>query len=296
LINTIKRAASNWFLAIRPKTLIASIAPVLIASSHALKKEIFSPNIFFLILSFAILIQIGTNLANDYFDFIKGADTENRQGPLRVMQKKLISILAMKIAITSIFSLCLALGILMATIGGYVFILLASLAVFFGIIYTAGPFSLAYNGLGDLVVLIFFGPIAVLGCNYLYSQEFNLECFLAGLGSGFFSCAILNANNIRDIKEDKLAQKKTLAVRFGKKFAIMEYIFCIFSALIIPIILFYYNYANPIALANLALFILFIEPISALFSLDQEKINQVLPKTTHIMTLYTMTLSLSILI
>jgi len=284
-----------WLLAIRPRTLIASLSPVLIGSSLALRQGMFSLNIFFLTLSFAILIQIGTNFANDYFDFLKGSDTKNRKGPIRVTQMGLVSKKTMKIAISFVFSMCLILGILMTMIGGYIFFILALFAVLFGIGYTTGPFPLAYHGLGDIFVLVFFGPIAVLGSNFLFTHELSLVPFLAGIGPGMFSCAILSANNIRDIEEDKIAKKNTLAVRFGKKFAIGEYIFCVVIALLPPLILYYFKYTSPIALANIALLLLLIEPINNLLSKDDRQIAKVLPKTAHIMTIYSLIFSLSIL-
>ncbi len=284
-----------WWLAIRPRTLIASISPVLVGSSLTLRQGMFSSKIFFLTLSFAMLIQIGTNFANDYFDFLKGSDTKQRIGPIRVTQMGLVSKKTMKIAIFSVFLACSILGVLMTIVGGYVFFILALLAIIFGIGYTAGPFPLAYKGLGDIFVLIFFGPIAVLGCNFLYTHELSFTAFLAGIGPGLFSCAILSANNIRDIEEDKKAKKNTLAVRFGKKFAIAEYIFCVVAALFPPLILYYYEYTSPIAFANIGLIFLMFEPINSLFSKDNKQIAEALPKTAHIMTIYSLIFSLSIL-
>jgi len=284
-----------WLLAIRPRTLIASVSPVLIGSSLALRQGMFSFNIFFLALSFAILIQIGTNFINDYFDFLKGSDTKQRKGPIRVTQMGLVSKKTMKTAIFFVFLVCLILGALMTIVGGYLFSILAFFAVLFGIGYTAGPFPLAYNGLGDIFVLIFFGPVAVLGCNFLFTHELSFVSLLAGIGPGLFSCAILSANNIRDIEEDRKTKKNTLAVRFGKKFAITEYIFCVVLALFPPLILYYYKYTSPIAFANIALLLLLIEPINNLFSKDDRQIAKALPKTAHIMTIYSLVFSLSIL-
>ena len=226
-----------WFMAIRPRTLPAAAAPVLIGTAMALMVAKINIGIFLVTLAAALLIQIGTNLANDYFDFIKGTDNKERRGPTRVMQAGLLTKKEVGISIVVVFSLALICGGFLTFIGGLPIVIIGVLAIVFGIFYTAGPRPLGYIGLGDIFVLIFFGPVAVGGTFYLQTLEINLPSIIAGLAPGFLSVAILVDNNLRDLETDKKSGKKTLIVRFGYRFGIIEYFFCIIITFLIPIIL-----------------------------------------------------------
>lgn len=232
-----KSKISLWFMAIRPRTLPAAAAPVLIGTAMALKETRISTAIFLVTLAAALLIQIGTNLANDYFDFLKGTDNKERRGPTRVMQAGLLAKKEVGISIVVAFLLALICGIYLAFIGGIPIIIIGVLAIILGIFYTAGPLPLGYIGLGDIFVLVFFGPVAVGGTYYLQTSEISLLVIIAGLAPGFLSMAILTANNLRDIETDKKSGKKTLVVRFGYRFGIIEYYFSIIIALLVPVIL-----------------------------------------------------------
>ena len=234
MINKFK--ISVWLMAIRPRTLPAAAAPVLIGTAMAFRQVRISINIFLLTLAAALLIQIGTNLANDYFDYIKGTDN-NRKGPARVMQSGLLTKKEIRISIIVVFSLALICGGFLIFIGGIPILIIGALAILFGILYTAGPLPLGYIGLGDIFVLVFFGPVAVGGTFYLQTLDISLPVIIAGLAPGFLSVAILIANNLRDIETDKKSGKKTLIVRFGYHFGIIEYFFSIIIAFLIPIIL-----------------------------------------------------------
>lgn len=228
-----------YFLASRPKTWIASISPVLIGTCMA---DTINPLIFALTLLFSLLIQIGTNFANDYFDFIKGADTSARVGPLRATQQGWIAASTMLRATWIVFGLSILIAIplmLRAGVPNLIWsIPLAGLCVAFGIMYTAGPKPLGYLGLGELLVLIFFGPVAGCGAYYLQTATLTLPVFLASLAPGLLSCAILIANNLRDEETDRAANKRTLVVRFGRTFGLVEYA----VALLIPgLILLYFT-------------------------------------------------------
>ncbi len=224
-------------MAIRPRTLPAAAAPVLIGTAMAFREVSLSLNIFILTLAAALLIQIGTNLANDYFDHIKGADDSDRKGPTRVMQSGLLTKKEISISIIVVFSLALICGGFLIFIGGIPILIIGVLAILFGILYTAGPLPLGYIGLGDIFVLVFFGPVAVGGTFYLQTLEISLPVIISGLAPGFLSVAILISNNLRDIETDKKSGKKTLIVRFGYRFGIIEYFFCIIVAFLVPIIL-----------------------------------------------------------
>lgn len=222
-----------WILAARPKTLIASLSPVLIGTTLAWSEKYFNVWIFLLTILTGLGIQIATNVTNDLFDFLKSSDTEERIGPVRVTQSRLLSIPQVKQGLIVIFLTTALLGSGLVLRGGMIIALLLSLALAFAILYTAGPFPIAYLGLGEFFVLIFFGPVAT-GCTYyLQTMHFALLPFIAGLCPGLIGCAVLIMNNLRDREQDSKFEKKTLIVRFGKTFGNWEYALC----LLLPIII-----------------------------------------------------------
>jgi 1,4-dihydroxy-2-naphthoate octaprenyltransferase len=209
----------NWMLAIRPKTLFASLAPVVLGTAIAyFQQGQIKPLVFVITLICALLLQIASNLANDYLDFAKGVDNEERLGPVRVTSAGLISSTKMKNALIFVLFLSFLFGIYLMWIGGPIIMAMGLLSLYFAYGYTGGPFPLSYNGLGELAAFIFFGLIAVTGTTYLQTRSFTaLGCFLA-MGPGFISACILAINNLRDIKSDEETKKRTLAVRFGERF------------------------------------------------------------------------------
>lgn len=224
-----------YWIASRPKTWVASISPVLIGTSLAIKT--FSLSIFILTLLFSLCIQIGTNFANDYFDFINGADTATRKGPKRATQQGWIAPSAMLRAALIAFSLAIFFATPLMLKVGFWSWGVAAICILFGIIYTGGPKPLGYLGLGELLVFIFFGPIAVCGTYFLQTGAVTFLCFISSLSPALLSTAILVANNLRDEITDRAANKKTLIVRWGSKFGSYEYAFMVISAILIPCIL-----------------------------------------------------------
>lgn len=216
----------DWILAARLRTLPAAIAPVLIGCSIAYQAGKFHFLAAFFAMLGAILIQIGTNFANDYFDFVNGADTDDRIGPTRATQAGLITPTAMKYAFIITFALVVPIIGYMAYRGGWPLIGVGIASIISGILYTGGPKPLGYMGLGDIFVLIFFGPVAVAGTEYVQSLQLSTEAILAGFASGLISTAILVVNNLRDKDTDKHVGKNTLAVRFGATFVRTEYTLC----------------------------------------------------------------------
>ncbi len=214
-----------WLLASRPKTLIATGSPVLIGSSLAFMNGRFSLPVFLSTLFGALFIQIGMNLANDYFDGIRGTDAY-RIGPTRVTAAGLVSYKAMRRAIIVTFLSSALLSAHLILIGGLPIAILSLVAIFLGICYTGGPFPLAYLGIGDVFAFLFFGPVASLATYYLQTGELSLLACLGGIAPGCFSCALLTMNNLRDQKQDQINDKKTLVVRFGTQFGKKEYIAC----------------------------------------------------------------------
>ena len=227
----------SWLQASRPKTLIFIVSPVFIGTAMALTTGTFSFITFLCTLLAGLCIQIGTNFANDYFDFLKGADTADRKGPLRVMQAGLVSATAMKRAIAFILTLAALSGSYLVWQGGWIFGALLILSIALSILYTGGPYPLAYLGLGECFVFVFYGPIAVLGTYYLQTSQFSFEVLLASLAPGLLATIPIALNNLRDIDEDRRADKKTLAVRFGLRFAKSSIAIAIILGAITPLLL-----------------------------------------------------------
>lgn len=278
----------KWFLATRPKTWIASISPVCIGTALVDIHSI-SWTVFLLTLLFSLAIQIGTNFANDYFDFIHGADTDKRQGPKRAVQSGWISPNTMRKATVFLFGFAFLMAIPLMAIAGLWSIFVTIAAILFGILYTGGPKPLGYLGLGEVLVLIFFGPIATCGTYYLQTLSLNSFVCLASLSPGLFSCALIIANNLRDEETDRLANKKTLIVRFGKLFGCLEYAFSIGFAVLIPLILLIF-YQGPYNL--LSVFFLFpiaVSLIKKAFVFNHPKeLIAVLQGTSLLFFFYTM--------
>ena len=185
----------------------------------------------------ALFIQIGTNLYNDYADFQKGADTHERQGPTRVTQAGLIAPDKVLLGAVVSFAIAVVAGGYLMWRGGWPIVMVGFLSIFFGFAYTAGKYSLSYTGLADIVVLVFFGPVAVAGTYYVQALDVNQDVLVAGLAPGLLAVAILLVNNIRDFREDALAGKRTLVARMGQEKGVVLYLACILLATAVPVYL-----------------------------------------------------------
>lgn len=270
-----------WVCAARPKTLIASMSPVLIGTFLAAKASSIHLSSFFFTFFFALLIQIGTNFANDYFDFFKGADSFLRIGPKRALQQGWITPTAMKWGIFIVFTaafLC-SLPLLWQTSVFGLFLVILSIS--FGLLYTAGPFPIAYVGLGELFVFPFFGPVAVCGAYFVQTHSISPVVALASLGPAFLSTSLLIANNLRDAESDKAFSKKTLIVRFGKTFGWFEYTASLLGAASIPLWLVLFFDAPLKLLAVSVIFPLFLPTIR------KTNTQKLLQTSSILLTLYT---------
>lgn len=212
-----------WLMAARPATLSASIAPVLVGTAAGFHDGSFSLLPFLGALLAAIFIQIGANLANDLFDFEKGADTSQRLGPPRVTQSGLASPQQVRFAMILSFGGAVAVGLYLLTVGGWPILVIGVLCIAAGIAYTGGPWPLGYHGLGDLFVFAFFGLVAVLGSTYLQTNTLSFTALAAALPIGCTVTAILVVNNLRDIETDRRVGKNTLAVRLGAPLTRAQY-------------------------------------------------------------------------
>lgn len=210
-------------LAFRPKTLTAALVPVLAASAlaKAISNEFHAHYLWFALLA-SFCIQIGTNLINDAVDFKKGADTDKRIGPQRITQAGILSEKQVLVLGAGFFIAAVALGIPLVIGGGWPIVWIGLLSVAMGYAYTAGPFPLAYLGLGDLFVIIFFGIVAVMGMFFLQTGTWSIESMVLGLQIGLLAAILIAINNFRDAQGDSLVNKKTLAVRFGSTFSRIE--------------------------------------------------------------------------
>lgn len=210
-------------LAFRPKTLTAALVPCLAGSALAqYESKSFVLWILLSALFASVFIQIGTNLINDAVDFKKGADTEKRLGPQRITQAGILNYKTVFSLGSASFMVALVLGIPLVLQGGVSIVMIGVASIAMGYAYTAGPYPLAYRGLGDLFVILFFGLVAVMGMSFLYSGQWSFSSFILGLQIGLLATVMIAVNNLRDIEGDRAVHKKTLAVRLGKKGARAE--------------------------------------------------------------------------
>lgn len=276
-----------WLWAARPKTLPAGIVPVLVGGVLAFNAGFFHLPSFLAALFGAALIQIGTNFVNDLFDYRKDTDRSDRIGPLRVTQAGLVTEGQITIATVVTFGLAFCLGIYLVYRGGWPIVIIGLTSLLCGIIYTGGPFPLGYHGLGELFVLIFFGPVALGGTYYVQAQHITPAVILAGVPFGLISTAILVVNNLRDIESDRKSGKRTLAVRFGRTFARWEYLSAILLAALFALVFVVWFNRHPALTGVLAILILAAPSIRRVFiTTDGNALNQTLAQTGGLLFAY----------
>jgi 1,4-dihydroxy-2-naphthoate polyprenyltransferase len=291
------RGLAIWIAAARPKTLWAAVAPVLMGTAMAYADGGFHVPSATCALLFALSIQIGTNFCNDLADYLKGADTEHRKGPLRVTQAGLVTPAAMRTATILVFSVAFAIGVYLVARAGWTALAIVVLAVLCGVLYTAGPLPLGYVGLGEIFVLIFFGPVAVAGTYLVQALDLRWEVIAAGSGAGLLSVAILVVNNLRDADEDARAGKRTLAVRFGKSFARFEYAACLAGAVAIPGAMVLVTGQRPYCLLSCLILLPALTSVRKVFALSEGALlNPVLGETARLLLTYSVLFSIGWLI
>jgi len=204
-----------WIGAIRPRTLPAAVGPVAAGGGLAWDAGGFVLLPFVAAMLGALLLQVGVNLANDYSDFARGADTSDRIGPRRAVVSELLSPGAVKAGAAVAFALAVAVGVYLALRGGWPIVAVGSGAILAAVTYTGGPWPYGYRGFGDLSVFLFFGPVAVAGTAYAVTLTWPPGAIVAGAGVGALNAAILVINNLRDLGTDAAAGKRTLAVILG---------------------------------------------------------------------------------
>lgn len=255
LTSTAKKSPLEiWLLAIRPRTLPAAAAPVIVGSALAFYDDAFQFLPTLAALLGALLLQIGANLANDVFDFKKGADTSERLGPPRVTQMGLLTPGQVYIGMIIVFALAALIGLYLIYVGGWVIFVIGILSIVSAIAYTGGPFPLGYHGLGDIFVFLFFGLAAVCGTYFVQAGRVTNFVWLAAIPIGLLAVAILVVNNLRDIDTDRAAGKKTLAVRFGARGAQVEYLALLAIAYLVPLLFIALNFdLIPILLTSFSI-------------------------------------------
>lgn len=238
----------HWVEAARPKTLPAAVIPVLVGTALAGAHRAADFGKAAVCLAFALLVQIGTNFANDYFDFLKGADTPARVGPRRAVAAGLIAPRTMLGATWLVLGGAFLVGLLLVRDGGWILLPVGIVSIGCAIAYTGGPFPLGYNGLGDVFVFVFFGLVAVDATFYVQAGGLAPDATSCAAAVGLLAANILVANNYRDVDTDARAGKKTLVVRFGRKFAVWQYALSHVVALLCPAALVIHGYRWPVLL------------------------------------------------
>lgn len=281
-----------WLSASRPKTLAAALVPVFTGASIAWNDQLFRADTTLVALFCAVAIQIGTNFANDYFDFVKGADTDERLGFERATASGLISPAAMRNATIATMLIAFLAGLYLVWVGGWVVLAIGLFSLLFGVLYTGGPFPLGYNGLGDIFVFIFFGFVAVMGTYYVNALEWSVISVWASLPVGALCVNILVVNNLRDIEQDRIASKRTLGVLFGETALRIEYSSMLLLAYLSPVSIHIFTDVSY------SIYLPFLSLIPALklnqtiwTNTDKRLLNDALGETARLMMLFGLLLS-----
>ena len=225
-----------WLLAIRPKTLPAAVSPVVVGTALAASEGVLVPLPAAAALVGALLIQVGANLANDYFDYVKGADIPERKGPVRAAQSGLIALPRLRLGIAVTFALTVVVGAYLVSVGGWPLVGIGLASLVSALVYTGGPYPIGYHGLGDLFVFVFFGLAGVCGTFYVQALTMNPLAVAASIPVGTLTVAILVINNLRDIETDRQTGKRTLAVAIGPDNTRLEYVLLLVAAYLVPVL------------------------------------------------------------
>jgi 1,4-dihydroxy-2-naphthoate polyprenyltransferase len=287
-----------WLMAARPRTLPAAIAPVLVGSAAAhYERSGFRWGAFIAALVGSIFIQIGTNLANDYSDAKRGADTVDRLGPVRVTSSGLVAPRRVLVGTWLAFGVAIAAGIYLATVAGPVIIAVGVASILAGVLYTGGPRPYGYAGLGELFVFLFFGLVAVNGSYYVQLERLDWLPFWLSVAVGFLAAAILVVNNVRDIDTDRRASKMTLAVRVGRDGARRLYLLLVGGAYLVLVLSVVRQCTPEWALIGLASLPLAVKPARAVLTrTDGPALNGALAGTGALLGIFSLLVSVGLLL
>ncbi|MCX2728309.1 1,4-dihydroxy-2-naphthoate polyprenyltransferase [Thermomicrobium sp. 4228-Ro] len=277
-----------WWLGTRPATLVAAVGPVLVGTAVGVREAGAVRWLPFLAaLAAAILIQVGTNYANDLFDYLKGADRPERVGPARITARGLVTAGQMRWAVGLTFGAAALLGLYLVWVGGWPILAIGLASIAAGILYTAGPWPLGYIGLGDLFVFVFFGLVAVGGSAYLQTGSLSVLALAAAVPVGALITAILVVNNLRDIPTDRAAGKRTLAVRIGERATRWQYTVLVLGAYLVPLLLWISGWTGPTPLLAWLTLPLAVRLVRVVLSgVQGAALNPVLKRTGQLQLLF----------
>ncbi len=285
-----------WILASRPATLTAALVPVLVGTAVAQVSGGLRMGPAFAALFGAFMIQIATNFANDVFDHEKGADTHERLGPTRAVQAGLLSPSQVRKGLLVTIALAVLSGIYLTSVAGWPIVLFGTLSILSGVAYTGGPYPLGYHGLGDIFVLIFFGFVAVTGTVFVQTGTVPVLALIASVPVGAIATAVLVVNNVRDRNTDVKAGKRTLAVRFGRRFGVIEYALLLLVAYLTPLLLFVAYPCGPWVFLPLLTLPIGIRLTRTLATTEGPPLNVCLANTAKLLLLYGLLFSAGLLL
>jgi len=291
-----KHRWSAWLLAVRPKTLPAAISPVLVGTAMAWSDGLFALFPAIAAAAGALLLQILSNFANDYFDFAKGADTSERLGPTRVMAAGLLSPQAMRKAMVAVVVLAVLDGLYLVRVGGWPILAVGLASLVAAVLYTGGPFPFGYHGLGDLFVFVFFGLVAVAGTYFVQTGALPGVVLVVAVPVGALITAILVVNNLRDIATDARAGKRTLAVLIGARNSRLQFVLLLVLAYAAPFSLWLGFERGPSVLLPLLSLPLAFYRARILYKATGSALNPQLAATAQLSLIYSLLMALGLIL
>ena len=286
-----------WLMAARPRTLPAAVSPVLVGIALSVADGMLKAVPALAALAGALLIQIGANLANDYYDFVRGTDSEGRKGPVRVAQSGLIPLPQLRLAIAMVFGLAALVGLYLVWVGGWPILVLGLASIASALAYTAGPYPLGYHGLGDLFVFLFFGLGAVGGTYYVQALALTSRVVVAAVPVGALTVAILVVNNLRDIDTDRQGNKRTLAILLGETGSRLEYVLLLGTAYTVPALMWLFGATSAWVLLSWLTLPQSVRLIRAIYSgTDGPRLNMALAGTANLDLVFSLLFALCLLL
>jgi 1,4-dihydroxy-2-naphthoate polyprenyltransferase len=286
-----------WLMAARPRTLPAAIAPVLVGTALAGFQHVFHPLRFAATLVGALLIQVGANLSNDYSDARRGADAEDRLGPVRVTAGGLVPPRQVLVATYLTFGLAVLVGVYLIVVAGWILLAIGAASILAGVLYTGGPRPYGYEGLGEAFVFTFFGVVAVAGSYFVQVKHLDWEAFALSVPVGLLAAAILIVNNVRDIDSDRRAGKRTLAVRLGRGRTRIMFAATLVLAFVLALVTWVFGPLTPwVALCWLAIPLAVALTRLVFTHTDGPSLNQALAKTGQLQLVFCVLLSAGLLL
>ncbi len=285
-----------WLMASRPRTLPASVAPVIVGTALASHDGAFSPLAALAAFVAALLIQIGSNFANDLGDYLRGTDRLDRVGPTRVTTSGLLTPGQVKTGMVVVFGLAALCGLYLIALGGWPVLLMGVFSILAAIAYTAGPLPFGYYGLGDLGTFIFFGLVAVVGTYYVQAHAVTPAVWLAAVAMGCLVTAILVVNNIRDADSDRAAGKRTLAVLLGRRGARIEYMLLLAVAYAVPVVMWLYFGMTPGVMMTVLTLQLALVQVRDVRTILGPALNKTLAGTAQLAVFYALAFAIGVVL